>query len=391
MKGSEWEPCPSIHADSLSDDDRDVSALRQLRGSLVDPAGLQATAPSRQLVYPCGVPPAPGVAREVAPGVAWLRMPIAGDPAHINLWAVRDGEDWDVVDTGMHTPQASAAWEKLAGPEGPFGIRGPRRAFVTHMHPDHIGMAGWLARRYDTTLWMTRGEYLSSRVLVGDTGEAVIDEGVRFYRRAGWDAQAIERYRLSAGNLRKIVAPLPVSYRRLRDGECVTIGGKRWRVVVGSGHSPEHACFYCAELGVFISGDQVLPLISSNVSVSPMEPAADPLAEWLSSIEKIGQSVPANVLVLPAHGEPFHGLHERLARLATGRQRTLDRLRKLLTGEPRRAIDVFATLFSRDVDTDPFLLKLATGESLAYLNHLVQRGDVRVTDDSHGVAWYRLC
>jgi glyoxylase-like metal-dependent hydrolase (beta-lactamase superfamily II) len=410
MKRGEWEPYRSIHTGSISGDDGVESALHPLHGSVAAAAEFQADGNTGEadrssvvalddggargspmsLAYPCGEPPAPGAAREVAPGVAWLRMPIMGNPSHINLWAVRDGERWDVVDTGMQTLQTLAAWEKLAGPDGLFGEHGPRRAFVTHMHPDHIGMAGWLARQYNCTLWMTRGEYLSSRILVSHTDDAVIDEAARFYRRAGWDAQATDRHRMSAGNLRKIVTPFPASYRRLRDGERVTIGGKCWQVVVGSGHSPEHACFYCAELGVFISGDQVLPRISSNVSVSPTEPEADPLADWLSSIEKIRQSVPANVLVLPAHGEPFHGLHERLDRLAASRHRTLERLRGLLAREPRRAIDVFASLFARAIDSDPFLLRLATGESLAYLNHLVQRGEVSATDDIDGVAWYRL-
>ncbi|WP_439955514.1 hypothetical protein, partial [Klebsiella pneumoniae] len=73
-----------------------------------------------------------------------------------------------------------------------------------------------------------------------------------------------------------------------------------------------------------ISGDQVLPKISSNVSVFPTEPDGDPLTDWLNSLAKVKREVPDDVLVLPAHNEPFRGLHARLDHLARGHERGLE-------------------------------------------------------------------
>jgi len=347
-------------------------------------AGLAANAPT----YPCGDPPAAGSAREIAPGVLWIRMPMPFRLDHVNLWAIRDGDGWAIVDTGLQTADVAAAWRSLVAASGALGGARVTRVFVTHMHPDHVGMAGWLTRRFDCRLWMSRVEYLNCRVLVTDTVREAPEDGVRFYRAAGWAPDDIEAYRARFGGFGKMIHPLPDSYRRLHDGERIRIGEHAWRVVVGTGHSPEHACLHCSDLRLFISGDQVLPRISSNVSVFPTEPDANPLADWLASIAKIRGDVPDDVLVLPSHNDPFAGLHARLDRLAGGHDRGLARLRELL-GEPRRAIDVFPALFARDIGRDANLLGLATGESLAHLNYLVARGEASVAPGADGVNWYR--
>ena len=134
---------------------------------------------------------------------------------------------------------------------------------------------------------MTRLEYLNCRVLTADTGREAPDDGVVFYHRAGWSDAAIENYRARFGNFGKRIHALPDSYRRIGDGEVLRIGQHDWRVIVGTGHSPEHACLYCPELKLLISGDQVLPRISSNVSVHPTEPDENPMADWLASLDKI--------------------------------------------------------------------------------------------------------
>jgi glyoxylase-like metal-dependent hydrolase (beta-lactamase superfamily II) len=258
------------------------------------------------------------------------------------------------------------------------------------MHPDHIGMAGWLTRKFNCRLWMTQLEYLNCRVLTADTGRDAPEDGVTFYRRAGWSSAAIENYQARFGNFGKYIHALPESYRRIKDGEEIRIGANTWRVIVGTGHSPEHACLYCADLKLLISGDQVLPRISSNVSVHPTEPDADPMRDWLESLAKIKREVPDDVLVLPSHNDCFRGLHARLDFLSASQERTLNRLRKTLS-EPRRAVDVFAALFGRSIDeSDSSLLNLATGESMACLNYLLHRGEVRRELDDTGVVRYQM-
>jgi len=323
---------------------------------------------------------------EVAPGVLWIRMPMPFRLSHINLWAIRDGDGWAIVDTGLQTDDTLRAWQSLFTTPGPLEGSRLTRVLVTHMHPDHVGMAGWLTRKFGCRLWMTRLEYLNCRVLQTDTGREAPEAGVRFYTAAGWDMAAIENYRARFGDFGRMIHKLPDSYRRIRDGERIMVGNREWRVAVGAGHSPEHACLYCPELKVMISGDQVLPRISSNVSVFPTEPDADPLAEWLASIERLKQSISDDVLVLPAHNEPFHGLHARLDALAAGHYRDLDKLRAHLAA-PRRTVDVFATLFSRAIE--PRVLMLATGESIAHLNYLVGRGEASRREDADGITWYQ--
>lgn len=344
-----------------------------------------APAPRGALVYPFETP-ADGHTREIAPGVLWIRMPLPFSLKHINLWALRDGDGWTLVDTGVQNPETVSAWTRLLAEDLAPGK--PRRIIATHMHPDHVGMAGWLTRKFGIELWITRLEYLMCRVLVADTGRAAPADGERFYRRAGWDENAIEQYRTRFGGYGKSVYALPDSFHRMRHGDELDIGGQTWRVIVGNGHSPEHACLYCPQAKLLISGDQVLPRISSNVSVFPTEPDADPLGDWLTSIDLLRREVPDDVLVLPAHNEPFRGLHARLNKLASGHGKGLERLRDRLS-EPKRAVDVFGALFARPI-SGPQLLSLATGEALAHLNHLLARGDISRTLDADGVHWYQL-
>ena len=351
-------------------------------------ASLDVTPADRpRLVYPFEAPPPAGDRLEVAPGVHWLRMPLPYALNHINLWTLDDGAGCAIVDTGTRTEDVASAWHALF--DGPLRQHAPTRVFVTHMHPDHVGMAGWITRKFNVRLWMTRLEYLSCRVMAADTGREAPPDAIAHYHRAGWPEAAIESYRVRFGNFGKHIHALPESYHRLSDGDELHIGGRLWRVIVGSGHSPEHACLYCPELQVLISGDQVLPRISSNVSVNPIEPDADPLGDWMASLAKLKRLVPDEVLVLPAHNEPFRGLHARLDALASGQHRALDRLRRRLA-EPRRAIDVFGALFARQIaETDVGLLGMATGESIACLNYLWRRGKVSTRIDEAGVRWYR--
>ena len=322
---------------------------------------------------------------QVADGVYWLRVPLPFLLNHINLWLLRDGEGWTVVDTGYRSPEVEACWENVFS--GLFGGRPITRVVVTHYHPDHVGQAGWLVRRFDARLWMTRTEFLYCRMLALDTWEEPPAEAIRFFHEAGVPDDKIHLYRRRSGSaFRQGVSRLPISVRRIHDGEVLTVDGAEWRVVVGRGHAPEHASLWCPERKFLLSGDQVLPRISSNVSVHPTEPAANPLEEWLESCAQFRALVPNDTLVLPAHNAPFYGLHARLSALIDGHEQNLDAL-EALCAAPKRATEVFPALFKRPIGDEQ--LFLAVGESLAHLNCLIGRGRLVREVGPDGVARYQ--
>jgi len=339
--------------------------------------------PGADLDYPFEKRPETGETIEVAPGVHWLRMPLPFQLAHINLWALEDGAGWTVVDTGIRDKPTKEAWERIF--TGTMGGRPITRVIVTHLHPDHVGQAGWLTRRFDAMLWMSRTDYLLCRAMVADTGQEAPPEGIRFYKAAGFPDDLLETYKMRFGGFGLGVYKLPQSYHRMVEGDEIAIGGRSWRVVVGRGHAPEHACLWCEEGNIIISGDQILPRISSNVSVFPTEPDADPLKDWLESCARLKALLPEDILVLPAHGEPFRGAHRRLQALIDGHEEGLEKM-LALCAEPRRAVDCFPALFRSRITSGNF--GMATGESLAHLNCLIARGQIKKTTDADGVDWY---
>lgn len=329
--------------------------------------------------------PASGGLLDVANGVRWLRMPLPFALNHINLWLIPDGEGYTLVDTGLCDEKSRSLWSELF--DGDLADSSLTRIIVTHMHPDHVGCAGHLTERFGVDLWMPREEYLLCRVLVADTGRPAPREGIAFYRAAGYSEEALARYQQRFGFFGRYVSELPESYVRLRDGQKIAIGETTWEVIVGRGHSPEHACLYCEERNLIIGGDQLLPSISANVSVHPTEPTANPLEEWMDSLATIRSRIGADTLVLPAHGRPYRGVHARIDDLLAEHHTRLIAVRTACR-QPRRVVDVFPQLYRRPIDEDN--LMFATGEAIAHLNFLVQNDELSVERDDDGIDWYRL-
>lgn len=326
-----------------------------------------------------------GKAIEVGPGVHWLRMPLFGGDFVINCWALEDGAEWAIVDTGLHSDQSEAAWAIAA--EELMGARRISRVIATHMHPDHAGMAGWLTRLHGATLHMTRLEYFSLLMFEAGGEAAVVGER-EFCRRGGMPEDWLSDFRARSANFAKVISEVPRAYCPMQDGDLISIGGRDWQVVVGHGHSPEHACLWNASDNLLISGDQILPEISSNVSVVAHEPDGDPLSDWIASLERIKTIVPDDVLVLPAHGQPFRGLHNRIDALLAGHERKLDRLTAALGDERGRATDFYPVLF-RNVEDTFWSRSLALGEALSHLACLRTRGIAKSSVDQEGVIWWQ--
>lgn len=313
--------------------------------------------------------PAAGQTLQVAPGVYWLHMPLPFALDRINLWLLEDGDGWTLVDTGLNLPESKQIWQTIL--QGLLQGKPIKRVIVTHLHPDHVGLAGWLTEQCGCALWMSREEFLMCRNLVQDTGQPAPEVALDFYQAAGFSPAQLSDYQQRFGMFGTYISDLPGSFHRLKDGDTLEIDERVWLVLVGSGHSPEHVCLYCPELKLLISGDQVIPRISSNISVFPTEPEGNPLEEWLDSCKRLRKQLPSNVLVLPAHQEPFIGLHQRLSQMISAHEKSLARLLDYLS-EPRTAVACFSPLFRRSLKG--IHVQLAIGEALANLNCLRQRG-----------------
>jgi glyoxylase-like metal-dependent hydrolase (beta-lactamase superfamily II) len=320
------------------------------------------------LEFPVAMPPEAGQTLPIAPGVWWLRMPLPFALDHINLWLLEDGASWTIVDTGYATTQTKELWERIFVKA--LGGLPVARVVVTHYHPDHIGLAGWLTKRWQAPLWITEKEWLFARVMSGGADDFTALRR-NFAHRAGLDRGESELFAEREKSYRRGVPSVPASFQRLADGMTVEIGGQEWRVIVGEGHAPELACLYCPETGVLIAGDQVLPKISPNISVQPHEPDGDPLARYLSSLGKLRQAVPPDTLVLPSHNLPFLGLHARIESLAAHHRERCDEVIAACR-VPQTAVELLPVLFRRNLDRHQ--LGFALGEALAHLQYLMHQG-----------------
>ncbi len=336
-----------------------------------------------QLSYPFADRlPAPGAVIEVAPGIAWLRMPLPFALDHINLWLLRDGEGWTVIDCGIAAEETRRLWTLLF--EGALAGLPITRVLCTHNHPDHVGCAHWLQQRFGAPLWMTLGEYMQGRVLSARLPGADSQAAAEHFRRHGIpEGPALEAIRERDGNHYAALVPsMPPALRRIRDADLITIGERSWRVLVGHGHSVEHAALYCERDGLLLGGDMVLPRISTNVSVWELEPLADPVTDYLASLDRF-EPCREDTLVLPSHGRPFRGLHRRLAQLREHHHERLEAVLAACRQAPLSAADAVPVMFGRRFDTHQ--MAFALGEALAHLHALWYRELLERRIDADGV------
>ncbi len=339
---------------------------------------------AKALSYPLESPPKPGEAIALAGGVHWVRLPLPGGLAHINVWLIEDGAGFTLIDTGMDLPEVRVAW---AGPlAGYLGNRKLTRIICTHHHPDHVGLAAWLAELHGVPVYMSRAESRLLREFAGpEDATRPADWRVEAFARDGLESTERLRPTLAGENFRSVVSGVPRDLRPLEAGDALEIGGQRWVPLEAKGHTDGQLLFHAPALGLLISGDQVLPRITSNIGIYPERADLRPLASFLASFRALAALDPEPT-VLPSHGDVFVGLRARLEYLDTHHRATLERVLTLIEG-PVSARELADRLFRSPLDS--MNLVLAVGESLAHLEHLAGAGELEAIEPPGGPRRYQ--
>ncbi len=331
---------------------------------------MKSAVTSQSLTFPHASPPAPGEAVEVAPGVLWMRIALPFRLDHVNIYLIRDCEGWAAVDTGIDNPSTRAAWEALIA--GTLGGRPLTRLIVTHHHPDHIGLAGWLCERFDIPLLTSETCYLACLNISLNPRSIENKVYSDFYTRHGLDQETTATVATLGHRYLKMVSPLPPTFQRLIAGDALKIGEQVFSVLSGDGHAAEQIMLWNNNGGYLLAADQVLAKITPNISVWAVEPNGDPLGLYLRSLRALRADIPASALVLPGHQLPFFGLHRRVDELLAHHRERCDLILDACRANAKSAAELVPALFHRKLD--PHQMGFAFSETLAHVNYLLRQG-----------------
>ena len=337
------------------------------------------------LITPFPQPPAFGEATEVAPGVLWVRLKLPFQLNHINIYLIEDKGGWLVLDTGLDTDDCRNGWDALLG--GPLKGQTLGSMLVTHFHPDHVGLAGWLHERFGLQLRMPRTEYLFSVTARMGTGDMTGEHHREFYHMHGLSPENTDAVLGRGHHYLRLTTGVPPNYSRIKAGDLVPIGGRGFQVLTGGGHALEQAMLHSPADRLFFAADQVIARISPNVGVHPVEPDEDPLGIYLTSLRAIRSEVADDVLVLPGHGLPFYGLHTRIGELLAHHEQRCGAIATATAERPLSVAELVPCLFDRALDAHQ--TGFAFGEVLAHVNYMVGYGALRLATEDGGVRRYR--
>lgn len=333
------------------------------------------------LRFPESAPPAPGELKEMAPGILWARIPLPFRLNHINVYLIDDGDGWAILDTGIGNDATKAVWEAMAA--GPLAGRRFTRLIVTHFHPDHIGLAGWLCDKFNLPLLTSQTSYLACLNISLNPSALDAKTYRDFYLRHGLDEATTQRVATNGHGYLKMVSGLPPTFMRLVAGDTLKIGARTFDVLTGNGHAAEQVMLYCAADKIFLAADQVLAKITPNISVWAVEPDGDPLGLYMRSLGELKARIPADALVLPGHQLPFYGLHTRSDELIAHHRVRCDAIAEACRTSPKSAAELVPVLFTRELD--PHQMSFAFTEVQAHVNYMLRRGELAWAEGADGI------
>ncbi len=333
---------------------------------------------SSSLEFPFGQPPATGEVMEVAPGILWTRIPLPFRLDHVNIYLIDDGDGWAILDTGISDKPTRAVWEQLLG--GPLAGRPVTRLIVTHYHPDHIGLAGWLCERCGVPLLTSQTGYLGCINISLSPSSFEAKPYRDFYLRHGMSEETATMVATHGHGYLRMVTPLPMTFTRMVAGDELVMGGRRYQVLSGDGHAPEQIMLYRPEDKVLLAADQVLARITPNVSVWAVDPEGDPLGLYIRSLNALRSGIPGDALVLPGHQLPFYGLHTRCDELIDHHEDRCAAIASACAEAPKSVAELVPVIFSRKLDAHQ--MSFAFSEVHAHVNYMLRRGELAWQDKS---------
>lgn len=334
------------------------------------------------LRFPWPEAPEFGVPVEVAPGILWVRFPLPFRLDHVNIYLIADGDGWAVVDTGISDDVTREAWSDLLN--GPLAGQPLTRLIVTHFHPDHIGLAGWLCEEFGLPLLTSQTSFLMCNTISLTPGAAEAKPYQDFYLRHGMDPDTARLVSTHGHQYLKMVTPLPPTFRRLLSGDMLVIGERQFRVYSGDGHAPEQIMLYLPEEKILFAADQVIAKITPNISVWAVDPEGDPLGHYLRTTRTLESHVPEDTLVLPGHQLPFYGLNERCRQIVNHHEDRCRMIAEACAGGPKSVSELVPVVFHRPLD--PHQLSFAFSETHAHVNRMIRRGELAWIERDGGFA-----
>jgi glyoxylase-like metal-dependent hydrolase (beta-lactamase superfamily II) len=339
------------------------------------------TRPAESLKFPFSEAPQIGEVIEAAPGILWVRLKLPFRLNHVNIYLIEDGDGLAVVDTGIGNDATRAAWEQLLN--GPLKGRKLTQLIVTHYHPDHIGLAGWMVERFGLPLSMSETEYKIAARFSAKSRTIDVDVARKFFREHGLDTKTTELVATRGLDYLTRVTGIPPTYQHLKMGDTIKIGGRDFKVLTGGGHSQEQVMLYCEADALFLAADQVLARISPNVSVHVGEADTDPLGAYIRSLDHLKDEIPPDVLVLPGHQMPFYGLHARASELQAHHAVRCGLIADAVRKVPRSPGELVPFVFH--IELDPHQLSFAFSEVLAHVNYMLGRNELKWAPSTDGV------
>ncbi len=340
-----------------------------------------------KILFPIKKPPNFGEILEISDDIFWARMPLPMILNHVNVYILNSSDGLTIIDTGINTKECIFAWEKIL--KDNFFKKKINQIIITHHHPDHIGLAGWFAVRYDAKIFSSRTSWLMARMLTLDVQNRPDSQVIKFWKNSGMNKKLLnKKYNERPFNFSDSVFKIPIGFESLSVGQTIQINKDNWKIEIGNGHAPEHLMIYNSEKAIIFSGDQIIANISSNLGVYATEPNLDTVGLWIDSCKKFLKIFDDNFLVLPGHKLPFYGAKLRLNQLITHHENILKNIEDKLLSNEFSAVELFETVFGRDIRENEYVLAL--GETIGHINYFKKRGLLSWTENEDEVLFYKM-